>query len=174
VTPVPPSVEVEGEAGVAASGGPPERPFSWKKFLWTMTPLTLIGVLILLEVPLCPSRTVLGVPCPGCGLTRATEAMLVGDFGAMLRLHPLAPILTPLALFSVIRVTLISAGALKNRNDPLGRLPNWFWGTFAILLVGLWVARMVGLFGGLPDPLDFTQGLLYRGAHLLWVFVTGG
>lgn len=154
-------------------GLPRDGGFSWSKLLWTVSPLGLLGVLIALEVPLCPTRNLLGVPCPGCGLTRATEALVVGDFGSMLRFHPLAPILTPVALFSVSRAVLVSAGALRNRSDILGRLPNWVWGTLAFLLVGLWVARIAGLFGGLPDPVDPTQGWLYRGARTLYAFAFG-
>lgn len=165
------SVEAVSVEAVSAGGRP--REFSWRRLLWTISPLAVIGLLILLEVPLCPSRNVLGLPCPGCGLTRATEAMVVGDFAAMLRLHPLAPLLTPMAIFSVVRVSLISAGALKNRTDPLSRLPKWFWGAFAVALVGLWLARMAGLFGGLPDPVDFTEGFLYRGAHGAYLLLTG-
>ena len=180
-SPIEPELERSEAAGVSASvpptsgeaSAPVERPFSWRKLVWTFVPLSIIGLLILLEVPLCPARNVFGVPCPGCGLTRATEAMVVGDFGSMLRFHPLAPILTPMVLFSVIRVTLISGGALENRNDPLGRLPSWFWGAFAAALVGLWVARMAGFFGGLPDPVDFTNGFLYRGAHAVYLLATG-
>ena len=37
--------------------------------------------------PLCVSRTMLGVECPGCGLTRSFVALSSGDFVESFRLH---------------------------------------------------------------------------------------
>ncbi|MFD0894123.1 DUF2752 domain-containing protein [Luteolibacter ambystomatis] len=42
----------------------------------------------------CPFKSVTGHACPGCGLTRATLAMLRGDWAAMVKFHPLAPVFT--------------------------------------------------------------------------------
>lgn len=135
----------------------------------------LLGVLIAFEVPICPTRTLLGVPCPGCGLTRATEAIAVGDVHGMLRFHPLAPIVTPIFLFVIGRVTLVGAGLLpKDRFDLLAKLPNWAWTTLGFALIGLWILRLFGLLGGSSDPVDLTNGLIYRGGHAIWVLLTGG
>lgn len=45
------------------------------------------------EFYLCVFRNLTGVPCPGCGLTRAFAALASADFSAATRLHPLAPLL---------------------------------------------------------------------------------
>lgn len=164
-----PSVENGGEAGASRSVTPEDPPIDWKRVLWVFSPLMLLGVLIALEVPLCPSKSMLGIPCPGCGLTRATEALMTGDVSAMLRLHPMAPFLTPVAVFSVIRASAISAGLMKSsRLDPLGRLPNWFWVSALVVLLGLWIARMLGFFGGLPDPIDPANGYIGRALSWIW------
>lgn len=41
----------------------------------------------------CPVKSALGIPCPGCGLTRASIALLRGDFAAAFDLHAFAPVL---------------------------------------------------------------------------------
>jgi hypothetical protein len=55
------------------------------------------------------------VPCPGCGTTRAVEALLAGDCGAAFLLNPLACT----ALAGVLAFDLYAAIVL------LGRLPRW-------------------------------------------------
>ena len=59
---------------------------------------TLVTVLALLAGSLlgwslwpCPFAELTGRPCPGCGMTRAMMAMLRGDWGLVVRLHPFAP-----------------------------------------------------------------------------------
>ncbi len=148
------------------SAAPPRR-LSLKRLAYGLTPIALLGLFFLMDWPICPSRILLGVPCPGCGLTRASSAMVSGELGAMLRFHPLAPLVTPLVLFVIGRSILVYAGAIDPGFDPLRKVPNRVWGGFVVLLIGLWVARAFGLFGGLPDPLDLTAGLVYRGARYL-------
>lgn len=45
------------------------------------------------ETSFCFSRRVLGLPCPGCGLTRAFAHLAKGQWSAALAAHPLAPVL---------------------------------------------------------------------------------
>ena len=37
----------------------------------------------------CPIRYIWGIKCPGCGMTRAYQALLKGDVGAAYQHHPL-------------------------------------------------------------------------------------
>ena len=162
-----PPIEAREAAGVAAPSAPRKK--NLKAILWAAIPLAVLVSLVVFDLPICPTRIFLGIPCPGCGLTRATEAMVMGDFGTMLRMHPLAPIIAPLAIWSLGRSVLVSAGFLDSTQlDPLRRVPSWAWAVLAFALIGLWVVRALGLLGGLPDPLDVTHGLLWRGVAGLW------
>jgi hypothetical protein len=112
-----------------------------------------LGALMLAGVPLCPFALVTRQPCPGCGLGRATFAMLRGDFGEAMHVHPLAPLLVP-----VIVVALGYNAALYVRRGRwgaaegfTGRVATWGAGVLFALMIGLWIARFAGLFGG-PAP----------------------
>lgn len=65
--------------------------------------------------PVCPLHVATGVPCPGCGTTRAVEALLAGDWAAAVQWNPLACA----ALAGVVLFDLYAALVL------LGRLPRW-------------------------------------------------
>lgn len=143
------------------------RSFSWKRLFWGIAPLSILFVFIAFDLPICPFRIGLGVPCPGCGLTRATLAGVTGDLHGMLHFHPLAPIVTPLVVFTVSRGILAYAGVIPRTWDPLEKVPTWVWTAFALVLLGTWGLRAGGLLGGLPDPIDITEGLFYRGAALV-------
>ncbi len=41
---------------------------------------------------LCLTRRLLGLPCPGCGLTRGMAHLLQGNLARAMTLHPLAPL----------------------------------------------------------------------------------
>lgn len=141
---------------------------SWKRVATAFLPIAAFGVILLLDVPLCPMRVVFGVPCPGCGLTRATLAMGHLDFGAMLRFHPLAPLLTPMYIYAVVRAALVFSGIVSTeRKDLFAIAPKWVWPIALVAILGVWIARMAGLLGGLPDPLDPANGLIGTGLQAL-------
>ncbi|MFN8635714.1 MAG: DUF2752 domain-containing protein [Chloroflexota bacterium] len=53
----------------------------------------------------CPFKVLTGLPCPGCGLTRGTVALLHGDLATSFHFHPLA---LPLVL-AMVAVALADA-----------------------------------------------------------------
>lgn len=62
--------------------------------------LFLIGYLLLVvftDIRIqCPFKSITGLQCPGCGMTRMIIAMLHGNFAAALRANPLAFATLPL------------------------------------------------------------------------------
>lgn len=39
-------------------------------------------------IPVCPSKAITGVPCPGCGMTRSVSNWVRGDVTMAMRYHP--------------------------------------------------------------------------------------
>jgi hypothetical protein len=109
---------------------------------------------VLLDAPLCPSAALLGIPCPGCGLTRATLALLRGDVRTAFHFHPLVFVLSPLF------IGLLASALVDYVRGPIQRARRRSWNTpwlgralwlLLALMLGVWVARFFGAFGG-PAP----------------------
>jgi hypothetical protein len=75
----------------------------------------------------CPVRQALGIPCPGCGLGRASVLLLHGQWAESLQVHAFAaPVLATLALLTVAivlprqsRTRLAAAVTSLERRWPL-------------------------------------------------------
>jgi len=118
----------------------------------------LAALVTLTATPLCPTAFFLGIPCPGCGLTRATLALFHGDFRGALRLHPLVFVLTPLfglALGAALRdyVRGPRAGARQPPAWWTGRTGIALASALFVLVLGVWALRFAGYFGG-PVPVE--------------------
>lgn len=53
--------------------------------------------------PLCPTRALFGVDCPGCGLLRGTHDLVTGDIRGALDHNVLIVVLVPLAIVLWVR-----------------------------------------------------------------------
>jgi Protein of unknown function (DUF2752) len=91
----------------------------------------------------CPLLHGLGIPCPGCGLTRAAIELLRGQWRAGLSHHAFAPLL--LAAVAVIGTASLLPERLRlPLLDGIERLERRS-GLTALVLVGLvlyWIARL--------------------------------
>ncbi len=54
----------------------------------------------------CPILAATGVPCPGCGLTRACMELIRGDFSSSFHTHAFAPIFLSALLLMVVTLLL--------------------------------------------------------------------
>lgn len=88
-------------------------------------------VLVCLFTVGCPIKYFLGIPCPGCGMTRALASVLRFDLASAFYWHPLwpiAPILVLYFLFEDIIPRHTSRTALA---------------AFAVLFIGVYFYRIV-------------------------------
>lgn len=85
----------------------------------------------------CPFKQLTGLPCPGCGMTHATAALLRGDIRGMLSCHTLAPVF--LLFWAVVAAGLLWPASgrelLLERLDRLERRTRWPLWVGIILLV---------------------------------------
>lgn len=115
--------------------------------------LMVMGVLagaVALKIPLCPFAFLTRHPCPGCGLTRASLAMFSGDFHAAAHLHPLVFIVTPVIglAFTYNSISYIRRGRWFATEGLKGRWVTTGWIVLGVIMIGLWIARFFGAFGG--------------------------
>ena len=105
----------------------------------------LVGVLVILSALLfgwnCPIKYLTGVPCPGCGLSRALAALLRLDFRTALRFHPMVFVLPPVVLYALFGKKPL----LGSKN--LERMLLW---SVIVLDIAIWLIRLA-----LHDPLIF-------------------
>jgi hypothetical protein len=111
-----------------------------------------------LDFPVCPTAGMWGVPCPSCGLTRASVALLSGDLAAAHQHHPLVWLLGPVLLGA-----LFSFGIAYLRGSDVAPLLPAAWSRWLtraaaplgallmLTLTAVWIARFYGHFGG-PAP----------------------
>lgn len=104
--------------------------------------LALLG----LDLPAwpCPLRDTVGLPCPGCGLSRALTALLHGQWRAALVQHAFAPVLLA-GLVLITGMALLPEAARRQGISVVARFERRT-GLTALLLVGLmayWLTRLV-------------------------------
>ena len=87
----------------------------------------------------CPVQHFTGIPCPGCGLSRASFALLRLDFWMAFRYNPMIYVLPPVVLLVLFRKKPL-LGTEKRERILL-------WSVMA-LWAGVWIVRLV-----MRDPL---------------------
>lgn len=97
---------------------------------------------------MCPTAGLFGVPCPGCGLTRAALAALTGHPAEALRLHPLVFVATP-ALGMLVVSSVYQPRWL--RGPRVSRALEIGGAALVVALLVVWALRFAGALGG-PVP----------------------
>ena len=103
---------------------------------------------------LCFFKNTFGMPCPGCGITRATYYLSQGDIAKVLYYNPLIFLVIPYSIVIVLSLKVKWAKQLMSNNV--------FWIIAGVIFVGFYAYRMLHLFPH-TEPLDFyPNGLLPR------------
>ena len=94
----------------------------------------------------CPVKSLLSIPCPGCGLTAAIGQLFHGQFDASIHTHAFAP----LFVFSFFILALAVLLPQKQRNSMVAWIAGFErrTGITSLLLTALmfyWVIRLAGL-----------------------------
>ena len=92
-------------------------------------------------VTTCPFKALTGLPCPGCGATRAAYQLMHGNLGAAIQFNAVAVfVIFPLLLGAYL------AWAIPRFGGPTLirlRMPNWLaWSLLVVLLVW-WTVRLL-------------------------------
>ncbi len=91
----------------------------------------------------CPCVVALGIPCPGCGVSRAMLTLFVGDLHSALRIHAFAPVFA-----GVLALLLLMAVLGRRPRDRLAAILRSVEERTAIApvvlgaLVLYWVSRL--------------------------------
>jgi hypothetical protein len=90
---------------------------------------------------MCLSKSMFGIDCPGCGLTRSLLCFFQGDFANSLALHRVGWIM---AVAVVLQFPYRIWALVRKQDYPLGkRFPEVFGFILIVLLIGNW---LVGFF----------------------------
>ncbi len=94
----------------------------------------------------CPFKSLLGIPCPGCGLTTAMGQLLHGQLSQALQTHAFAP----LFLFALVVMTVVIALPERQHKSAVGWIAKFegrtgmtAWALAALLVY--WGLRLAGL-----------------------------
>ncbi len=83
----------------------------------------------------CPIRYLTGVPCPGCGMTRAWLSALHGDLAAAFAYHPL--------FWAVPLAVALALARVAARQKSIQRALNIALAAIAAATIVLWIIRLI-------------------------------
>ena len=115
--------------------------------------IALLGAAALFQVVLtamglpawqCPLKAMLGVACPGCGLTRAMVLLAEGKWLTAVQLHAFAPVALGIGLLLVTGM-LLPARVRDRATDRLATIEKrsgiFLWLIFGLLIY--WIGRLM-------------------------------
>src|SRR5690349_11473443 len=112
------------------------------KIVFALVIITLL--VVFLDIG-CMVKYLIGIPCPGCGVTRACVQFAQGHVLEAFYWHPLFWLTVPLLLIGIF-----TGGSFFKK----ARSNTFFWLTLTLMYLSVYVVRMVMLFPDTP-PMDY-------------------
>ncbi len=92
----------------------------------------------------CPIRHGLGLPCPGCGLTRAIKALGAGDWQQAMVIHAFAPLAAVvLILIGYISIAPVSHWRWILQRCKLAEQKTGLSALVVVLFIVYWLIRLL-------------------------------
>ncbi len=95
----------------------------------------------------CYFRSIFGIPCPGCGMSRAWISFFKTDFASAFRFHPLFWVVPVIAVVIIFKKNSV----IKKINQSY-----LFWIVTALAFISVYIIRMYFLFPNTP-PLQYNN-----------------
>jgi len=110
----------------------------------------LLAALFLLTDTICVSQLIFGLPCPGCGLTRATLAFLSLNFTRAFQMHPLL-------ILAWIDVALVAILIVTGKRE---KITITFLSLSLVAFLGVYAYRMMTLYPDVQPMVPFKDSLM--------------
>ena len=111
-----------------------------------------VSGIILLVFYHCPFLYFFGIPCPGCGMTRALISAARLDFKAAFYYHPLFFVVIIAAVYMLLKLTGRVSVSKKAENNLLKAI--------CILFITVYIIRVLA--GSKIVSADFSHSVIYR------------
>ncbi len=97
--------------------------------------LGCIAVILILFYK-CPIKIIFGIPCPGCGITRAFLSLIRFDFKKAFEYHPLFPVVFIELMYFVFRDFIPQKYKINEKFE------NTIFSITAVLMIAVWIYRL--------------------------------
>ena len=113
-----------------------------------LTPAALVGFFTIawvareahIPIAVCVMKQFLGVPCPGCGITRSIAALLAGNPSKAIECNAAGPFVMTFLLFQLALVVAAAVGAAPDQSIlRSARLSDRM---LLVLMLGVWSKRI--------------------------------
>ncbi|MCT4598244.1 MAG: DUF2752 domain-containing protein [Vallitalea sp.] len=111
----------------------------------------------------CFFKNLVGVPCPGCGLTRAYKMFFIGNIEKAFYYHPLF-LLIPLLVMLYISNIMIKNNRLKKVSEIIYLIST-------ILFISLYIIRFIKYFPKIQPMNFYEKGLLPSIVHKIKILL---